>query len=90
MNARKSLPRFGSVKEESCFWDETSTTAFESEDVTEEFFREAEAHAGAKKRVTLLLDEELIGGLKKLASKHHMPYQSLARGLLRAAVAKAR
>ncbi len=78
----QKLPAFKNVEEESDYWDRTSTAEYDSEDVTEAFFEDLRSKAAPKKKVTLRLEAELIEDLKAVASKHGMPYQSLARELL--------
>ncbi len=88
MKKTKKIPKFRSIEEESDYWDNKSTTNFDSEDITDEFFKELQNRTGHKKKITIRLDEELIYNIKKIAKKHGVPYQRFTRELLRVGIKK--
>ena len=83
MTKIKKLPKFKNIDEESDFWDNHSTTIFESEDVTKEFEKELKKSCATKKKMTIRLEPDLISDLKKAAVKYGVPYQKFTRELLR-------
>jgi predicted DNA binding CopG/RHH family protein len=81
--SKKPIPDFTSEQEELDYWDEHDITEFDdgtADDLS------LQLKATPKRPVTLRLDEDLIASLKAAAKKHGMPYQTLARELLRRGV----
>lgn len=88
MQRKKKMPKFKTIEEESNYWDNQSTTVFESEEITEEFFKSLKKSSEPKKKVTLRLDIDLIEKLKKAAKKFGVPYQKFTRELIKTGVSK--
>ena len=81
----KKVPVFKSEDEEIEFWD-----THDSDDyvVGEPETLILDLRPERKKQITLRLEPSLIEELKRLAAAHDLPYQTLARGLLRRSVAQ--
>ncbi|HPG31953.1 MAG TPA: CopG family antitoxin [bacterium] len=77
----KKLPAFKTVEEESDFFDNHSLDEFETEDVTNEFYKELEKEK--KKKITLWLDTDTINTLKSKAGQYGVAYQKFTRTLLK-------
>jgi len=77
MPARKPIPEFRNAREELEFWDTHDPAEYVTglADVTWSL--------GPKKRITLRMDPDLIADLKELAEELDMPYQTVARALLK-------
>ena len=76
----KKVPVFQSEDEELAFWDTHDPDDYvvgEPETLILDLLPER------KKQVTLRLEPSLIEQLKQVAAAHDVPYQTLARGLLR-------
>ncbi len=76
----RKIPAFKSQDEELAFWDQHDPEEFDmgpAEDLILDFRPEP------KKQVNLRLEPSLIRELKEVAAEHNIPYQTLARGLLR-------
>ena len=76
----KELPSFKSEEEELAFWDTHDPEDYDmgpAEDIILDFGREP------KRRLSLFMELSLIRELKQVASAHNLPYQTLARGLIR-------
>ena len=82
----EGIPAFASEAEEIVFWDTHDIADYDdgiAEDVVFEFRRPE-----PKQRVSLRLDRDLLADLKRVAAEQHIPYQTLARGLIRRGVAQ--
>ena len=81
----KKVPVFKCEQEEIAFWDTHDPEDYLMEPPEELilYFRPE-----PKKPVTLRLEPSLIEELKRLAAAHDLPYQTLARGLLKRSVAQ--
>ena len=76
-----AVPAFVSEDEELAFWDEHDPEEFDdgpADDVIWDLRRPE-----PKQRINLRLEPALIAELKLAAADHHIPYQTLARGLIR-------
>ena len=76
----KRLPDFKSEEEELAFWDTHDPQDYlvePREDIIFHFRPEP------KKQISLRLEPSLIEELKQVAAEHDLPYQTLARGLIR-------
>jgi predicted DNA binding CopG/RHH family protein len=80
---KPTLPDFASEEEELVYWDEHDITEFD-DGLADDFILKLKTKP--KCPVTLRLDEDLIVALKAAAQKHNVPYQDLARELLRRGV----
>jgi len=81
----KKLPDFKSEDEEIVFWDTHDPDDYA---VGEPETLILDLRPERKKQITLRLEPSLIEELKRLAAAHDLPYQTLARGLLRRSVAQ--
>ncbi len=86
MKNQKRLPKFKNIEEESEYWDNHSTTDFDSVEITDDFIRNLKKSNIPKKKVTIRLDIELIDSLKRAAKKHGVPYQRFMRELIQSCV----
>ncbi len=68
---KKAIPRFETVEQEQAYWDET--------DATEHMGAEIKLEADLKRPVTVRLEPALIEGLKAVAGRRHIPYQTMLR-----------
>ena len=50
MGIKKRLPLFKNIEQESDFWDAHSTSDFDSEDVTEDFFKQMKIRSQPKSK----------------------------------------
>lgn len=78
-----TLPDFNSEDKELEFWDKHDISKYDA-GIAEDIILSLKPKV--KRPVTLRLDEELIEALKKAAHKHGVPYQTLAREVLRRAM----
>ncbi len=76
MARRKQIPEFGSVEEESDFWDEADLTDYIDPD---EPPIEVEIGGRLANSISLRMDDGMLDALKKLAKKRSMGYQTLMR-----------
>lgn len=88
MNIKKRIPTFENIEQESDFWDSQSTSDFDSEDVTEDFFEKIKNESTPKKKITLRIEPQLLEELTRLAHEHDIPYQRLARKILWTGISK--
>jgi len=89
MIRKKSIPKFSSLEQESDFWDKHSPLDYGVwEEVSyDEMLKDLKEQAERKRQVSLRLEPELIKSLKKIARGYGIPYQKLARELLKRGVA---
>jgi predicted HicB family RNase H-like nuclease len=90
---RPVIPKFSSEEEERAFWEQVDVDEFlegPADDIVLELKRRGRKRivssrwqAGRKKKVTLNLDEELLGQLKEAAKQRGISYQALAKEILR-------
>ena len=87
---KKALPRFSSLEQESDFWDKHSPLEYGTwQEVSyDEMLKDLKEQAERKRQVSLRLEPELIESLKKIARGYGIPYQKLARELLKRGVAQ--
>ena len=85
----KPVPRFRSVDEESDFWDQYSPLDYGtwSEISYDEMLEDLKKESVRKSQISLRLEPELVQQLKSIARRYHIPYQKLARELIRRGVA---
>ena len=67
----KTIPRFERPEQEQEYWDQT--------DATEHMGAEVELEVDLKRPVTVRLEPALIEGLKAVARRRHVPYQTMLR-----------
>ncbi len=86
---QKPLPRLRSLEQESDFWDKHSPLDYGiwKEVSYDELLKDLKGQAERKRQVSLRLEPELIESLKKIARNYRIPYQKLARELLKKGVA---
>lgn len=86
---KKLSPRFRTVEQESNFWDEHSPLEYGvwQEVSYDEMLEDLKEQAERKRQISLRLEPELIENLKRLARNYKIPYQKLARELLKRGVA---
>ncbi len=80
MRTPKQIPKFESEEDELEFWDTHDWDDFDdgpAEDIILAIRPEK------KKSVTLRLEPSLVAELKRMARRHHIPYQTLMRGLVK-------
>jgi len=90
---RPVIPKFSSEEEERAFWEQVDVDEFlegPADDIVLELKRRGrkrvvsgEWQMGRQRKVTLSLDEELLGQLKEAAKRRGISYQALAREILR-------
>jgi len=76
----KYIPEFKSEEEEIEFWDTHDPDEYFTEPADDIII---EVKPEKKKRVTLRLEPSVVAQLKALARQHDVPYQTLARGLIK-------
>ena len=81
----KKIPDFKSEEEELAFWDTHDPEDYDM-GVAEEIILHFRPQP--KKQVSLRLDLSLIEELKRAAAAHDIPYQTLARGLIKRGLAQ--
>lgn len=88
MRTKKAVPAFHSLREESDFWDRESPLEYGDwrEVSSEEIMAGLKRESRRKRQVSLRLEPDLIADLKSLAKRYGVPYQKLARELLRKGV----
>lgn len=81
---KRPVPRFKSLEEESAFWDRHSPLDFGDWDPVpyEKVCEEMGARAEPKLPVTLRVERALLLKLKRVARRHGVKYQALAREIL--------
>lgn len=74
----KKIPRFSNYEEEANFWDthDTSRLLRYGKDAKIEFVRPI------KHLISIRMDKPLLQGLRAMAAKKHMPYQTLIHSIL--------
>ena len=74
----KKIPRFSSYQEEAEFWDRHNTSALlhPKNLVHIEFARPV------KHLISIRVDHSVLQGLRTMAAKKHMPYQTLIHTIL--------
>jgi predicted DNA binding CopG/RHH family protein len=74
----KKIPHFKSYEEEANFWDthDTSELMKKAKPVKVEW------RLARKRLISLRVDHSLLDGLKVLAAKRHIPYQTLIHTIL--------
>lgn len=79
-----SLPEFKSLEQESAFWDTHSTAEYgDWQEVSyKEVLADVKRRSQKKIPISIRVEPELVEKLKKLAKKHGVPYQRVARELL--------
>ncbi len=76
----KTIPRFKNEDEERDFWATHDTTDyFDTNDLVEFDLSELQP---STRSITVRLSESLLAGLKQLAHKRDIPYQSLLKNFL--------
>jgi predicted DNA binding CopG/RHH family protein len=80
MSRRKLIPRFKSEAEEIEFWETHDPDDYFSEPADDIIW---DVKPEKKRRITLRIEPSVVAELKALAEKHSMPYQTLARGLIK-------
>ena len=75
--ARSKIPKFESEEQESAFWDKNDSTDFI--DWSKGKVRVFPELKPSVKTISLRLPESLLAGLKVLANKRDIPYQSLLK-----------
>jgi predicted DNA binding CopG/RHH family protein len=76
----KMLPDFKSEDEELAFWETHDPEDFDLGPAEDIFL---DIRPEPKKPVSLRLEPSLIEELKRVAAAHDIPYQTLARGLIK-------
>jgi predicted DNA binding CopG/RHH family protein len=74
---RSKIPKFESEEQESAFWDKNDSTDFI--DWSKGKVRVFPELKPSVKTISLRLPESLLAGLKVLANKRDIPYQSLLK-----------
>lgn len=84
IQGKKPLPKFRTIEEESDFWDTHSPLDYGRwEEVSfKDVLKDLRSKGQPKRQLSLRLEPELIGRLKRLAKRHGIRYQKLARELL--------
>ena len=80
-----AIPRFESEEEELRFWDTHDWEDYDDGPATDIILA---LKPTPKTRVTMWLDTPVVEALKRIARRHKMGYQTLARGLLGRSVAR--
>jgi len=86
---KKQVPKFDSLERESDFWGQHSPLDYGiwHEISYGEILKDLKEQSQRKRQVSLRLEPELVESLKKIARGYGIPYQKLARELLKRGVA---
>ena len=87
MKKEKSIPDFETEEEEIAFWDTHRIQDYDlgpADDIIWDIKPEK------KKRISLRIEPSVIEELKELAAEHDLPYQTLARGLIKRGIRQLR
>ncbi len=87
MRKAKYVPDFETEEEEIEFWDTHDPDEYFTEPADDIII---EVKPEKKKRVTLRIEPSVIEELKELAQEHEVPYQRLARGLIKRGIRRLR
>ena len=84
IRGKRRVPRFKSVEAESAFWDRHEPLDYGTWERIpyKALLEQLEARSQKKVSMTLRVEPELIKKLKRVARKHGLRYQALARELL--------
>ena len=84
IKGKRPIPSFKSLEEESAFWDTHSPLDYgEWEEVSaEEILEDLKRRSQKKVQISIRVEPELIEKLKRVAKRHGVPYQRVARELL--------
>ena len=74
----KKIPRFSSYEEEADFWDTHDVSSL----MKKENLVHVEFAKPMKHLISIRVDHSLLQGLRTMAARKHMPYQTLIHSIL--------
>jgi predicted DNA binding CopG/RHH family protein len=74
----KQIPQFSSFEEEAAFWETHDAAAL----MNKENLEPIQFSRPVKHLISIRVDRSLLQGLRTMAAKKHMPYQTLIQTIL--------